>query len=56
MVWMCCNVNNKKSQKICKKQNYIYACTKDVVLERVNNKKIKMKYYVLFKNDYNKNK
>lgn len=56
MVWMCCNVNNKKSKKICQKQNYIYACTKDVVLERVNNQKVKMQYYVLSKDDYNKNK
>lgn len=54
MVWMCCNVNNKKSQKICNKQHYIYVCTKDVILQRLDNKKVRMKYYVLFKNTYNK--
>lgn len=56
MVWMCCNVNNKKSQNICNKQHYIYVCTKNIIMERVNNKKVKMKYFVLFNKDYNKNK
>ena len=52
MVWMCCNEKNEKSQTICQKQHYTYVSTKDVVLERVNNKKVKMKFFVLSKKDY----
>lgn len=55
MVWMCCNINNNKSQKICSKQKYTYVCTKDVTMQRLNNKKVKMNYYVLFKSDYIRN-
>lgn len=56
MVWMCCNINNNKSKKICNKQHYSYACTKDVILQRLNNKQVKMEYYILTKNDYNESK
>lgn len=56
MVWMCCNINNNKSKKICNKQHYRYICTKNVILKRLNNKQVKMEYYILTKNNYNKNK
>lgn len=49
MVWMCYNVDNKKSKKICKKQHYSYVCTKEVIMQRVNNKKVIMKFFVLFR-------
>lgn len=49
-IWICHHEENEKSKKMIKKCNFQYIFEKDILLERLNNKKVKMIYYIKTKN------
>lgn len=46
LIWICHHLDNKKTERIIEKCNFKYVFQKDVVLERLNNKVVTMKYYI----------
>ena len=47
IIWMSHHLGNYQSEKMIKKCNFKYIFQKEVILERINNKKVKMLYYIL---------
>lgn len=49
LIWICHHLENEQSKRMIQKCNFNYIFNKDVVLERLNNKKVQMQYYVIKK-------
>lgn len=50
-IWTCHHETNKKSEKIIQRSKFQYIFEKDILLERLNNKKVRMIYYIMKKQD-----